>query len=923
MKYPVSIHIILSILSSIAKQMETTSCLESSDNNASNMSESSSGQMREESGLLLLRDDDDDDNNSNSNNENNSDDENGIGVVDEDQNLSEFIMENETERDDADDDDDEEDDHLEINNQESDEADSSVQVEQEQDRSESQDSSSNNNNSSNNSSTTIPRHVQMQIVQRLQQRYDLPHGSSIVLTRQAGTGMIQARILPPQQQQQSQPIPSMNQNGDPHDTSENSEQQLSSSSSSSHRSVVEMEVSQQSNSSSSLPEQQQSQQQQQTNSTNGRLPPIRPFHHGSSRGDIRMRSTHSSRGRAGERVRVSLSPRISLSSRSSLFHPPPPLPQAVRLSPLRPLVLADSQQNFQHTENTNSTSTGTAAAASADTEHHDDDDLERFHCSICYEYLIKPASCGSCPSRFCLACLEKVFHATTTPSSLSSAAAAAAPKLCPTCRNPLTKIHPDRSLWNEMKAYPKIPCRFEGCPAMLSLVGVRHHENAHCPRVQVACRYQPFGCPWKGFRGDMFEHEETECALHKVSALVQEHRVLREQWQRTTTDMNRRIHGLAQMVEYQRIALQQQQVQVHHRTSPSNPLQLLSFIVSVLCVPGWVVQHKDLWSDMWRTAEARAAVCNFCTLCPTLLLAGRLLLNEYSTVMNILHSPSFSIWKTDQSSTRLESFIDAVFTFMAMFLIIVLFIVCFTVDNKSSREWQTYQVPRTKWQGRYILHIVAVAFGLMYNLMFDIAGDIYTAAFLFVILLIATSLLSNVMVAFSLQLAGATGVTNNERSAVECGRAVIPLMFGLKYGFLFYMLDPVPCVGVVPILYASESTFKLVSVTLHHKEPFFSNFDRLGFIACFVAAVSFDVHSVMYNGGKSSYLDWFLSISLLLVLNLMLSRFSEFFTVVGHYLHRSAVATLQRNTQQNPVVVGSMILALLSCCLSILAVFST
>ena len=46
-------------------------------------------------------------------------------------------------------------------------------------------------------------------------------------------------------------------------------------------------------------------------------------------------------------------------------------------------------------------------AETATTE--EEEDYQRFTCEICYEFLNEPVGCGSCSSRFCRSCLQRVY----------------------------------------------------------------------------------------------------------------------------------------------------------------------------------------------------------------------------------------------------------------------------------------------------------------------------------------------------------------------------------------------------------------------------------------------------------------------------------------------------------------------------------
>ena len=433
----------------------------------------------------------------------------------------------------------------------------------------------------------------------------------------------------------------------------------------------------------------------------------------------------------------------------------------VRLPPLQPTTLPDSQQSFRSNDRS-------------------DTDLESFKCGICYEYLATPSSCGQCSSRFCEYCLAKA-----SPQANNNT------NLCPTCRKPFTKIQLHGELVSQMQAVGTIPCRFAECSALLPLTQVQHHEKHDCKAVRVACRYANFGCPWKGSRQDVAHHESDECALQKVSSLVEQHRTLQDGFNRYRTDSATTIQGLTQMVVHQRDFVRRQAVVRSHKCLPD----IFSFVMGVLTSPPRIWRTKDQWADMYNTAEARARVANVLAILPTFVFSLRLWLVEYYRSLAILSSPETS-----------ESLIvDATITLTAISLMWIVVIACFYGDAKSAMRWHFSRVVSLK-KGRYItmppLSWLVITLFAGFRLAFARMGGTVMPGTVFVLLMVSTAGLPMTVALVSGILA---------RSQLTTGRALAPIVVALRYAFLFYMFDVTSSFVAITALSLLDGRWKIVS----------------------------------------------------------------------------------------------------------------
>lgn len=62
---------------------------------------------------------------------------------------------------------------------------------------------------------------------------------------------------------------------------------------------------------------------------------------------------------------------------------------------------------------------------------------------------------------------------------------------------------------------------------MIFLPLIKLHEAEECSSVRVCCRYAVYGCEWKGRRAAEEAHAKSDCALAKISGLLEQVRIKR------------------------------------------------------------------------------------------------------------------------------------------------------------------------------------------------------------------------------------------------------------------------------------------------------------------------------------------------------------------------------------------------------------
>jgi len=261
-------------------------------------------------------------------------------------------------------------------------------------------------------------------------------------------------------------------------------------------------------------------------------------------------------------------------------------------------------------------SAGAIAEKDPNANNNDKQDLEHFKCSICYDYLDHPVGCGQCSGRFCETCLYQVLG--QPPQAASNNSNSNQPPKCPTCRAPFNSAVPDRDLRAKM-AQISLPCIYAACPRddshPVPLLQYKAHE-AECAGVRVACRYAPYGCPWKGFRSELAAHESSDCTLARVPGLLEQFRTMQVQHRREVSAMQQQTAFLLNSIGALEAALNN--MTMYHR---SNPLHLVSFATSAMVsTVRMVSSNRTMWKSFYHSADARANVFNALALLPTALL---------------------------------------------------------------------------------------------------------------------------------------------------------------------------------------------------------------------------------------------------------------------------------------------------------------
>ncbi|GAX24029.1 hypothetical protein FisN_26Lh100 [Fistulifera solaris] len=552
--------------------------------------------------------------------------------------------------------------------------------------------------------------------------------------------------------------------------------------------------------------------------------------------------------------------------------------QRNQVPPLEPVILPDSQQTI----------------SSSDTSQANPD-TERFTCGICYEYMEMPSSCGQCSGRFCKECLIKVKQSQRG--------------LCPICRKPIGDIQEDTELAKVMDEACSVPCRFEGCNASLSLRQVKQHEHSECQMVRVFCRYKEYGCPWKGRRCDLADHEERDCTLAKVSGLVDQVRTMAAERESIAREMAMRMSSLGLAVNHEREMTRRQTAR-----STSNPIDILSFVIQVTCCSPSLMQIRETWANLYATTNARAAVFNWITLAPTFLLVGRVIWREYSRFVFVLRHPQFSFDSIDEETAGV--FIDSALGVAALTLVTLLMGFSLLFDNKSHEGWDFFAFPFASGPIPVMLYAITISSFLIYSLIFTLMDGVFLTGYLALVLFTATAVLPISIASLSCKLSRAASTP----LGFSTGRVARPLLFGLRYAFVVHMTDAVSCFDALCLLHLLDGQFNLLTQSLGHKELFFDWPPLLDVFFVSIALGRGVREFLLDENDMKATANWGAAVVLILLVNMIVSRLATIFQWVGVYHYQVIEASPSDSIAGRKAnAVGLGLLSLTVCSYMILA----
>ena len=434
----------------------------------------------------------------------------------------------------------------------------------------------------------------------------------------------------------------------------------------------------------------------------------------------------------------------------------------------------------------------------SENESFNEEAQARFKCSLCYEFMKDPVGCPSetCSARFCHACLHRAAHE-SQQASVTPYTANQKPK-CPTCRVGFAHIVHDERLKHEMYNEPTVACRHEGCPERhLSLPNVQDHEQ-NCAYEKVRCRYQSFGCPWVGTRGQVLDHEVNDCALEKVKVLVDKFRRMEMDFTNRLSILQQQNHGSMHMLQVYR-----QNAQRDLLKSTSNLVDLLHYCHAVTCATNHFLQTKERWNSFYRSNEGRAAVTNFLVLLPSVMICGNLSLWGVQSLLQFCF---------DERNEQLSSIASRALDFLLgdsvvgilLGMLTSLLLLVNAVDTKSSVAWGHFPLPGMG-NPPVMRDIMAVSIFTMHVGVMELFGAASKSLVVWLFLALASTVYPAMVL--SMSHGAARGLTSTPAPTISNSlgnvRSLEPTLFGLRFclvGTLFGILPTLDAAAMVILI---------------------------------------------------------------------------------------------------------------------------
>lgn len=233
------------------------------------------------------------------------------------------------------------------------------------------------------------------------------------------------------------------------------------------------------------------------------------------------------------------------------------------------------------------------------------------------EYMDYPVGCGSCQTRFCKECLQRVLRQSAVSNGSQSTDPPNSAK-CPHCRSffTLQSITLDNELRKEIcDCTETVTCPFRGCGAELRIGLLKAHE-ATCPYMRMRCRFADWGCDWVGQRKFIEDHDAHQCEFRGgLGKLVERYRQCDAHTGHVLHHHHMQIGASSQM-----LALHSRQMMLLRNKNAGNVVDVFQLAYEASLFPGRFCAMREMWISLIGQHDAQCLVCNIMLLTPSLIL---------------------------------------------------------------------------------------------------------------------------------------------------------------------------------------------------------------------------------------------------------------------------------------------------------------
>ena len=228
-----------------------------------------------------------------------------------------------------------------------------------------------------------------------------------------------------------------------------------------------------------------------------------------------------------------------------------------------------------------------------------------------------PVGCGSCQTRFCRSCLQRVLRQATMNRNPQSTDPPNSAK-CPHCRSYFTSqtIYIDRALEKIISdCTDTVTCPFSGCNTELRIGLLKAHE-AQCQYIRMRCKFAEWGCSWVGRKKDLADHDEHECEFRGgLGKLVERFRQGDAQGRQILQQHHMQISAQSQM-----LSLHSRQMIMIRARNAGSVFDVLQLAYEASLFPGRFSATREVWSGMINQQEGRCTICNMLLMLPSMAL---------------------------------------------------------------------------------------------------------------------------------------------------------------------------------------------------------------------------------------------------------------------------------------------------------------
>jgi len=470
----------------------------------------------------------------------------------------------------------------------------------------------------------------------------------------------------------------------------------------------------------------------------------------------------------------------------------PPLelmPNIPMLPPLEPRPMLPNQSSVE-------------SGAGEDAAQPSAKDMKKFECAICYEYMENPVGCGSCDTRFCKSCLQRVLRQAIDDRPPQSTDPPNSAK-CPHCRSFFSPrcVVADVDLRKEIAdCTDTVTCPNEGCGTELPIGMLKAHE-ATCPYMRLRCRYADWGCEWVGRKRDMEDHDRNSCEFRcGLGQLVER---FRQGDQRAASVLQQ--HHMQIAAQSQMLTLHSRQAMMMRERDPRSLLDVYRLAYEASFFPGRFVATRDMWSGMINGQERRCAVCNVLLVVPSLALMFHVSFQGFKLL--------YGLQLDTISGDELWFLADHLLLSLIVSLLGILCIACFVIDSKGPADWTIYNV-RNIIPGRPVLRdLAAITMAMAHFSVIEFLGT-HPGVMMWQLTVIVTIL-------FASFVSCIVETSSGGPTVLRSSRAWPVVIFGLRYGLLAALCGVAPSVSAVIVLRSLKRHVAVSSkVTVEDSECF-------------------------------------------------------------------------------------------------------